>query len=166
MSDLAQSLLGIGLDADELGTLQMVARAAVVYAAVLIIIRCGKKRALGEATPLDVVTVIVIGSIASRAVTGNAPFGPALAACATFVALHWLLAAAAIRWKVIERWIKGSNRVLVQDGLISEDALRASALSLSDLEEAMRARGIHSLGQVREARLERSGQISFIKAGQ
>ncbi|QQV77963.1 DUF421 domain-containing protein [Sphingomonas aliaeris] len=166
MSDLVRSLLGLGSEAEDLGVLQMVVRAAVVYAVALIIIRCGKKRALGEATPFDVVTVIVIGSIASRAVTGNAPFGPALAACATFVALHWLLAATAIRWNVIERWIKGSNRLLVQDGRILDGAVRASALSLSDIEEAMRARGIRCLDEIREARLKRSGQISFIKTEQ
>jgi hypothetical protein len=38
----------------------------------------GKKRFMGEATAFDMMLGVMVGSIVSRAITGNAPLGPAL----------------------------------------------------------------------------------------
>jgi hypothetical protein len=43
---------------------------------------------MGEAPAFDMMLGIMVGSIVSRAITGNAPLVPALAATATLIALH------------------------------------------------------------------------------
>jgi hypothetical protein len=58
----------------------MALRAVVVYVVTVIIVRLGKKRFMGKGTAFDVILGIMLGSIVSRAITGNAPFFPALAA--------------------------------------------------------------------------------------
>jgi len=60
--------------------------------------------------------------------------------------------------------IKGSSRVLVKDGRIDEEALRAAHMSDRDLWEELRSKSISDLNEVAEARLERSGNLSVIKA--
>jgi hypothetical protein len=55
-------------------------RAIVVYFLLVLFVRLGKKRFLGQATAFDAVLIILIGSIASRAVSGTAPFVASLAA--------------------------------------------------------------------------------------
>jgi hypothetical protein len=58
---------------------------------------------MGEATAFD----LMLGSIISRAITGNAPLVPALAATATLIALHSVLTAVACRWHGLGEMIKG-----------------------------------------------------------
>jgi hypothetical protein len=83
---------GLGLSAtkaEELNTLQVCFRAVVVYLVLIGFIRFAKKRFLSQATAFDVILVIVIGSISSRAVSGTAPFLPSLAG--TFVLISHAL---------------------------------------------------------------------------
>jgi uncharacterized membrane protein YcaP (DUF421 family) len=90
-----QAALGIGLKSEEIGVLQMSLRAAIVFVVTLAIVRLGKRRFLGRATAFDVILGIMLGSIVSRAVTGNAPFVPALAAAAMLMLMHWFFSAIA-----------------------------------------------------------------------
>ena len=81
---LSDALLGFSATkADELSMLQVCLRAVVVYLVLIGYVRFAKKRFLSEATGFDAILVIVIGSIASRAISGTAPFFSSLAG--TFV---------------------------------------------------------------------------------
>ena len=155
--------LGLGLDSKDLGTAQMALRAAVVYAAMVVVVRLGKKRFMGQATAFDVILGIMLGSVASRAITGNAPLGPALAAAAALLAMHWAFSALALRWRRFGVAIKGRPVVLVREGRTDERAMRAAHLTGHDLEEDLRRRGVGGVEQVAEARLERNGDISVIR---
>jgi uncharacterized membrane protein YcaP (DUF421 family) len=156
-------LLGLGEEAKDLSALQMAARAFVVYLLTLAIVRLGKKRFMGRASAFDVIVGIVIGSVASRAITGNAPLAPALAAAAVIMALHWLFSAIAVRSHFFGKAIKGRTTVLVRDGIADEKALAGVHMTMRDLEEALREQGMTELANVFEARLERDGSVSLIK---
>ena len=166
--DLVESLLraalGLGLEAKEIGIAQMALRAAVVYAVTLVFVRLAKKRFMGHATAFDVILGIMLGSMVSRAIAGTAPFMPTLAASATLLAVHWLFSAGAVRSHHLGQVIKGSSDILVKDGQIDAEALRAAHMSERDLWEELRSKSISDLKEVAEARLERSGSLSVIKA--
>ncbi|MEK0085619.1 DUF421 domain-containing protein [Benzoatithermus flavus] len=159
-----RAALGIGLDAKEIGAAPMMLRAVVVYLVTILVARLGKKRFMGRTTAFDVILGIMLGSIASRAITGNAPFVPTLAATAALVGLHYLLSAATWRWHGFGTFLKGRSRILVRDGMIDRDELRRAHMSEHDLWEDLRGKGIDRLACVAEARLERSGQLSVLKA--
>lgn len=150
------------IDGSEITSSQMALRGVVVYLALLIIIRFGKKRFLGKATAFDIILGVMLGSIAGRAITGSAPVLPSLAACAAMVALHWLFSVAAVYWHSFGGLIKGNPRVIVRNGKIDEKAMRICHLSQHDLEEELRHHNVASLDEVAEARLERSGNISVL----
>jgi uncharacterized membrane protein YcaP (DUF421 family) len=142
----------------------MGARAVVVYVITVFMVRLAKKRFMGRATAFDVILGIMIGSIVSRAVTGNAPFLPALAATAALIGMHWLFSGLALHWHGFGSLIKGKPQLLIDKGNVDTEAMKAMHMSEHDLWEALRDKGISSLRQVNEARLERSGNLSVLKA--
>jgi uncharacterized membrane protein YcaP (DUF421 family) len=88
MVELAETLLGLSAKADDLILAQVAVRAFLVYGALIVFVRLGKKRFLSQATPLDAILLILIGSIASRGVSGTAPFFTSILACGWLIALH------------------------------------------------------------------------------
>ena len=165
IEDALQVLLGLWLDEKEINVWQMALRAIVVYGVTLLIVRLGKKRFMGRATAFDVILGIMLGSIVSRAITGNAPFFPALVAAGVLVAMHWLLSAVALRWHGFGVAFKGHERLLVRGGQIDRGIMRRVHMTERDLWEDLRGKGVSRLEEVAEARLERSGELSVLRAG-
>ena len=164
LADFVRALLGLGLDSKELGALQMGVRAAVIYLVALAVVRLGKKRFMGRATAFDVILGIMLGSVVSRAVTGNAPFFPAIAATAVLLAMHWLFSAIAVHWHGFGALVKGHDQVVIRHGKLDHEAMRKAHLTDRDIWEDLRDKGVSRLEQVAEARLERNGKLSVICA--
>ena len=87
--DILNWLLGLELESKDINYWQMSVRAVIVFILSIAMLRLGHKRFMDKNTALDVMLGIVFGSIVSRAITGNAPFFPALAASLTLVFMHW-----------------------------------------------------------------------------
>lgn len=157
-------LLGLSATrAEQLTTVQVCVRAAVVYLVLIAYVRIGKKRFLGEATAFDAILVIVIGSLASRAISGTAPFVSSLAGTLVLIMMHWLISRAARSSPRLSFLTKGRDTVLIRGGTIDRAALRSAHMSDDDLSEDLRQSGVASAADVEEARLERSGKLSVIK---
>lgn len=162
MTDALSAVLGLGDDA--LSWRHMAVRAVVVYVAALAMVRLGDKRFLGKSTAFDVILGVILGSVVSRAITGQSPFVPTLVAAAVLVALHWLLAWVAFRSDRFGTLVKGTPRTLVQDGEIRWDAMRRSHVTEDDLLGALRAAGgVADVARVKVARLERDGVVSVVE---
>jgi uncharacterized membrane protein YcaP (DUF421 family) len=155
--------LGLELEGKDLTAVQMVLRAAIVFVVSIAMLKIGDKRFMGKSTAFDVFLGIVFGSTVSRAITGNAPFFPALAGGFTLVVFHWLFAAVAFRSHGFGKLVKGSDRVLVRDGEIQWDEMKRAHITEHDLEEALRSAGHRpDVKRVKAAHLERDGDISVI----
>ena len=164
IAGLLRLALGLGLDDKDINVPQMALRAVVVYVVTVFIVRLGKKRFMGRATAFDVILGIMLGSIVSRAITGNAPFLPALTASGVLVGMHWLFSGIAMRWHGFGVAIKGHSDLLVRDGRVDQQAMQGTHMTEHDLWEDLRRKGITRLEEVAEARLERDGGLSVIKA--
>ncbi len=163
LSRFFDAALGLGLENDKIGVWQMSLRALVVFVAAIVMLKIGDKRFMGRSTALDAALGIIYGSVVSRAITGNAPFGPTLAAALVLVLLHWLLAAIAFRSHGFGKMVKGHNRKLVVDGELQWDEMKKAHVTESDLHEALRNQGKPpDLSKVKDAYLERNGEISII----
>ena len=160
---VVEQALGLGPEGKHLTAVQMSLRAAVVFVLSIVMLKVGDKRFMGKSTALDVFLGIVFGSTVSRAITGNAPFGPTLAAGFVLVLLHWLFAAVAFRSHAFGKLVKGQNRLLVKDGEIEWDAMRKSHVTTHDLNEALRSNGENpDVSRIKEAHIERNGDISIL----
>ncbi len=152
-----------GLATPEITWWQMVLRALVVYVVLVAMVRAGNKRFMAKGTAFDLVLAILLGSVASRAITGEALFFKSMAAALALVAFHWVFAALAFRLDRFAGWLKGQSRLLVQDGELLWSAMCHSHVTEKDLLEALRVQAqSKDMTGVKEAWLERNGEISFI----
>src|SRR3954466_8183222 len=81
-------VLGLHVSAADLTLAQMSARAMVVFVAGLIIVRAADRRFLGRNAGFDVLLAVVLGSVLSRGINGQANFFPTLGASVLLVILH------------------------------------------------------------------------------
>lgn len=154
----------IGSDPRSILWWQMCIRSVLIFAWALLLIRLAGKRVFGKNTSFDIVLGVILGSILSRALTGNARFMPTVAASAVIVLLHLLLARLSLRSRFVGHAIKGRETQLVQDGSILWANMRKVNITPHDLQAALRASaGTDNLCQIRQAFLERNGEISFIR---
>jgi uncharacterized membrane protein YcaP (DUF421 family) len=142
---------------------QICVRAIIVFAFGLVCVRIAGRRTFAQATPLDIIVAIVVGSNLSRIMTGRASFFGGLAASLLVVVLHRALAMATLRWNGLATFLKGTPVELVRDGQIDWAMLRRHGLSREDLEEGLRMEQEETSENVRLATLEAGGKISVIR---
>ena len=152
----------IGPDSNAINWWQMSIRGVITFMLTLSLIRFGDNRIFGKNSAFDIALGVILGSILSRAITGNAPFLPALLTSFVLVLLHRVLAYLACRTH-IGQIIKGKTYQLVKNGEMLHDQMNHHRITKNDLEEAMRTNGkTTKLEDVEAAFLERSGSISII----
>jgi len=164
-SQLLQTLLGISTEPRELTFLQVAIRGVIIFIATLVMVRLSSKRSLAEKTAFDAVLVVIIGSMLSRAINGSAAFFPTLGSGFVLVLLHRLFGLTAYYSHAFGILLKGKPVVLVQNGRLQRKNMLWNHITEHDLEEDMRLEAkTEDLSRIKIARVERSGDISFIKA--
>ena len=157
-------LLGLGAEPRDLTFLQISIRGVVVFIATLIMVRLGHKRSLSRKTAFDAVLIVILASVLSRAINGSAAFFATLGGGLVLVLLHRLLATIAYHSHWFGILIKGEPDVIVRDGAVDIRNIRRNHISSHDLEEDLRLDAkTEDLSKIHAARVERSGDISFIK---
>ncbi|HET9482918.1 MAG TPA: YetF domain-containing protein [Xanthomonadales bacterium] len=142
---------------------ELLLRAAVVYFALLLLVRLSGKRTVGQFTPFDLVVVMLI----SEAVTGalsaeDTSITGGLVVAATLIALNYGMGFLTARSKTADRLVEGSPVLVARDGAIYKEALRRQNISEADFRESMRKHGIPREEQIRFAFLETNGEITIV----
>lgn len=153
----------IGPDSNAINWWQMCIRGLLIFILTLILVRLGDRRIFSKNAAFDIVLGIILGSLLSRAITGNAPFVPTTITCVMLVVLHWLFALFAQKFHPFGLLIKGEKILLVKDGQIQEENMKKQSFTIHDLNEVLRLNGkLTKVEEVQEAYLERSGSVSVI----
>ena len=156
--------LGLGLKPDELTFAHMATRTVFVFFFAIVLMRVGEKRMLGKNAGFDIMLGVILGSVLSRGINGQAAFYPTLGVSLVLVLLHRLIAWAGVYSHLVSLFAKGSDRVLVRDGRVDERELKRATMTRDDLLENLRLNGnVNDLAEVQEARLERNGTVSVVK---
>jgi uncharacterized membrane protein YcaP (DUF421 family) len=153
----------IGPDNGDATAAQLCARAVILFLVGIAYIRIAGRRTFAHASPLDIVVALVVGSNLSRAMTGKAPFWPALAATLLLVVLHRVFAMLTLRWSWLAKMMKAQPVTLVRDGVEDSKAMLRHGIGEADLREGLRLEQAETPGEVRLATLENSGKISVIR---
>ncbi|HKY90272.1 MAG TPA: YetF domain-containing protein [Nevskiaceae bacterium] len=143
----------------------IILRAAIVYLALLALIRFSGKRTVGEFTPFDLVVLILIGEASQNGLVGDdhSVLG-ALIAAASLIALNFLFSFVTARVRPVERLVDGKPEVIARDGRLLRDVLLRNNISTAEFDEVLR-REKCTLEKVAVALLEVDGEISVIKRG-
>ena len=159
-----ETFLRLGVEPKDLTFVQISLRGIIVFLATLIMVRLGHKRPLAQKTPFDAILLVILASVLSRAINDSAAFFATLGGGVVLVLLHRLFAYLAFYSHGFGTLVKGKADVIVRDGECDFPVMRRNHVSTHDLDEDIRL-GIHTddLSCIRVARVERSGDISFIK---
>src|SRR4051812_30956059 len=90
--NLFTQVLGLGLEARDLNSIQVSLRGLVVFVCAILIVRLGDKRFLSHKTVFDAVLGFILASMLSRAINGSAAFVPTIVCGLVLVVAHRILA--------------------------------------------------------------------------
>src|SRR6188472_3055470 len=94
--------------------LEVVGRVAVIYGAVLVLLRVAGKKELASLSPMELVTMLLLSETVSPALVGGSDsLALGLLAAATLIGLTLCVSALTFRFRKIERMIDGTAKVLI-----------------------------------------------------
>jgi uncharacterized membrane protein YcaP (DUF421 family) len=140
---------------------EFVVRAVVVFLFLLVMLRLGGKKHIGELTPFDLVVLLIVSETVQGSLIGDdtSLIGGLLASGTLFV-LIFVVNYVSWRSKNAERLFEGVPKILVRNGQVRGLALIQERITRSELIEALRREGCTSLSRVRFAVLETDGTIT------
>jgi uncharacterized membrane protein YcaP (DUF421 family) len=143
--------------------MDLVLRAVVVFAFLLVLTRVIGKRELGQLQPVDLILLIILGDALQQGLTqDDYSLTGAVLVIGTLAILQVAVSWLSYRFPAVRPVLDGEPIIVLQDGKVIERNLRRERLTLDDLAEAARAHQIAHLADVRFAILETNGTISFI----
>jgi len=144
--------------------MELVVRACVVYAAVLLLLRLGGKRQVGQMGVGEFVAILLISNAVQNSMNGgDNSLGGGILLAAVIIALSAAVAYLTFRSKRFEELLQGRPSLLIHDGRIVEQNMKREQLNIRELKVILRRQGIHELHDIKEAVLESDGYVSVIR---
>jgi len=136
-------------------------RGAVLYIAMILVMRGLGKRQLGEFQPFELAMTILLADVISAPMESvSTPLLNGLLPVAAMFVVHSALSMASMRWGRVRAFVSGKPSVVISRGVIDREALDRLCLSLSDLLEGLRSAGFLNPTEVGTAIVEANGGIS------
>jgi uncharacterized membrane protein YcaP (DUF421 family) len=144
--------------------MDLVVRAIVGFAFILLLTRAVGRRELSSMEPFDLILLVVIGDLVQQGITQNDFSVTGLMLVTATIALLTVgVSFASFKFPRLRPVLDGEPVIVVEDGKPIDRNLRRNRITIEELAAAARAQGIASIEKVRWAVLETSGQISFIE---
>ena len=145
----------------------LVLRAVIVYAFLLIILRLTGRRQVGQLAPFDLVLLLVLSNAVQNAMNaGDNSLLAGIILSVTLISLNMIMANVTWRWRKIEALIEGKPRLLVHNGKLVHEGLARERITKHEMMAALREAGASRLEDVQTAVLETNGHISVqVKGG-
>jgi|SRR6185436_10914150 len=142
----------------------VIARTATIYLALLVGLRLTGKRQVGQLTPFDLLLLLLLANSVQNAMVGpdTTVYGGLIAAATLFVA-NAIVARVTHGSKAVTRLVEGTPTFLIRHGKILEENLASEGVTDADLLRALREHGVEEVAQVRSAVLEVDGTVSVLK---
>src|SRR4051794_24612192 len=134
---------------------EFVVRASVVYIVVLLLLRLGGKRQVGQMGTAQLVALLLISNAVQNAMNGNdGSITGGIILAGVIMGWSYVFELVTSRSKRLEGLIQGRPTILIHHGQFLRENLRRERLSLNELRTALRRQGIHDLRCIDEAILE------------
>jgi uncharacterized membrane protein YcaP (DUF421 family) len=147
--------------------METVLRVAFVYVFVWGCFRILGKRELTQMSPFELVTLLLIPQLFSRALTRqDYSMTNAVIGSTTLFLLVFLTSAASYRSARFARLMQAEPTVLVRRGQLLDKHLNRERISAGDIYSAMHKVGLQHLAQLEWAILEGDGKIALVPAAE
>jgi uncharacterized membrane protein YcaP (DUF421 family) len=142
---------------------ELIVRALLVYAFLVILLRLSGKRQIGQLAPFDLVLLLVLSNAVQNSINGgdNSLVGGMISA-ATLVGVNYAIGYATFKNKKLEILVEGRPQVIIHNGRVFEDVMVSARLTHHELASALRRSGCSCAEEVQTAILENNGAISVV----
>ncbi len=136
-------------------------RALILYVVVVCAVRLMGKRQLGELQPSELVITILISNIATLSLEDtDTPLLRGILPVLALVCFEVIVSWGTLKSVHLRRWISGSPKIIIREGVIDQEMLHALRFSVDDLMTALRSNGVFYVGEVQFAIVETNGSVS------
>ena len=145
---------------------ELVLRAAIVFAVLLVLLRLTGKRQVGQLAPNDLVLLLILSNAVQNSMNaGDNSLVGGLISAVTLVALNYLVGRLVLKSRTVEHIVDGRPQILVRDGVLFDAALAEAGITRDELDGALRQNGCSSPREAHLAILETNGSISVQQRG-
>ena len=138
-------------------------RTLILYIFVIVAIRMMGKRQVGEMQPTELVITILVSAVASVPMQNlDIPLSYGVVPILTLISAEIFVSFIALKIPRFREILTGKPVIIIVDGVIDQKALKATRLSVEELQEDLRLKDVFDLASVRLARLETNGQLSVL----
>lgn len=136
-------------------------RTVILYLVLIAVIRLMGKRQIGQMEPAEFVVTMLVANLAAIPMQdGGIPLLSGVVPILTVLGMELVLAAAAMGSIWVRRALCGKPVILIENGKISQSALRATRVTLDELTGHLREKDVLDLKSVQYAILETNGNLS------
>lgn len=138
-------------------------RTLIIYVALILTMRLMGKRQIGELEVTDLVTTLLISEIASLPITNQEiPISYAILPMITLLVLEVFSSVILIRIPALKRIVSACPTIIIQNGVLQQQALQDLRISIEELMSEIRQQGLTALDQVEYAILEKNGKLTVL----
>lgn len=147
------------------GILDIIVRSLCVYLFMIAGIRIFGKNQLSQLNTGDVILLLLISNAVQNAMVGENTSlqGGLVAALVLFIA-NYVLKKYVFKNSTIRNLIETEPVVLLRDGVLMEQNLKSTDISVDELEESIREHGMDDMKKVKLCVLEVDGNISVVSS--
>ena len=143
--------------------MEVIWRVILVYMFLVFGLRVLGKREFGQLSPLELVTLLIVPEIVSRAIVGeDSSMITALVGVCTLFLLVFFSSLLQQNSEAVEKIFSSSPTVLVQNGSYIDKHMNQERVTPGEIFDAMHKSGLERLAQVKWAILESDGKITII----
>jgi uncharacterized membrane protein YcaP (DUF421 family) len=146
--------------------LEKLLRPAIVYVALVVLLRIFGKRELAQLNPFDLVVLLSLSNTVQNAIIGddNSVTGGIIGAFG-LLAVNWLVVRVLFRSAHLTRMFEGQSRILVRDGKIDGKALERERVTREELLSVIHRQGFDEIAMVQRCELEPNGTF-YVEASE
>ncbi len=138
-------------------------RALVLYAIVVVFMRLMGKRQIGQLEPFElVITLMVADLVAIPMQDVGVPIVEGIIPMLALFAIHNVISLLSVKVPFLRVLFCGKPSVLIDHGIINEKELKNLNISVLELMEGLRVKGVPDVSDVYRAMLETNGSMSVI----
>lgn len=149
---------------DDWGGLVRVAVVGLLaYVGLVLLLRISGKRTLSKMNAFDLVVTVALGStLATILLSSAVALAEGLLAFVVLISLQFVVTWLSTRTATARRLVKNEPRLMVYEGKLLSDALRAERVTGEEIEAALRQQGMADLEDVGAAVLETDGSVTVV----
>lgn len=139
-------------------------RSIILYILIVFSVRLMGKRQIGELQPSELVVTILVSNIATLPLEDpSLPIMMGIIPIFVLVCLDVLMSGATLKFRRLRGIVSGTPKVIIKDGVLDQNQLKALRFSIDDVMESLRAYNIFDISEVQFALVETTGKISVFQ---